>query len=49
MNVVENNVWDDVERNLFLLENDEDHDTYTLIHDVERFEMVVLMLVDLLN
>jgi hypothetical protein len=48
-NVVENDVFDDVEVNLFLRENDEGHDTYKLIHDAERFELVKLEMIDLLN
>jgi hypothetical protein len=32
-----------------LLENDEDHETYNLLHDVEIFEKVELMMVDWLK
>jgi hypothetical protein len=46
MNVVVNDVFDDVEMNLFLRENDENHDTYKLIHDGERFEPMELKMID---
>jgi hypothetical protein len=49
MIVIENNVFDDVEENLFLQENDEDHEAYKLMHDEEKFGKVQLMMIDLLN
>jgi len=49
MIVVENNVFDDVEVKLYLLENDDDHDIYKVMYDVEKFEQVELMMIDLLK
>ena len=49
MNVVENDVFDDVGMNLFLRENVASRDKYKLNHDVERFEMEELKMIDWLN
>ena len=49
MHVVENNAIDDVEVNLFLQENDAVHETDKVRCDAERFEMVELKMIDLLN
>jgi hypothetical protein len=49
MSVVEDDVFDDVEMNLFLRENVVSRDKYNLIHDVERFELEELKMIDLLN
>lgn len=50
MNEIVNNVMDDVEKmNSFLQENDDVHEKDTVMDDVVRFEMVELMVFDLLK